>query len=218
MKNPARLVLAVWVLAAAACTQYDKRHVMHISVADQQLLLTDRGEPVATYPISTSKFGLNSREGSYGTPLGRHRVAKKVGGGLPVGAVMKSRRFTGEVLPINAPGRDPIVTRILWLQGLEPGNRNSFSRHIYIHGTPEERNIGLPVSYGCVRMRSRDVIELYNRVGNGARVDIFREPLASRLPKLFPAQQAEATRTDTTSSPAPVATLAGDLPVAPREL
>ena len=204
-------------LLLAACTQYDKRHVMHISVDDQKLLLTDRGEPVATYPISTSKFGLNSREGSYGTPLGRHRVAKKIGGGLPVGAVMKSRRFTGEVLAIDAPGRDPIVTRILWLQGLEPHNRNSFARNIYIHGTPEERNIGLPVSYGCVRMKSRDVIALYNRVGTGARVDIFREPLAVRLPKLFPAQASTPAVTQT-ALPAPATTLAGEMPESPRGL
>ena len=214
-----RLILCAGALLLAACSQYDKRHVMHISVADQRLLLTDRGEPVASYPISTSKFGLNSREGSYGTPVGLHRVAKKIGGGLPVGAVMTSRRFTGEVLPVNAPGRDPIVTRILWLHGLEPHNRNSFVRNIYIHGTPEERNIGLPVSYGCVRMKSRDVIELYNRVGAGARVDIFREPLAARLPKLFPAQATPPSVVTQTAPPSvPTTTLAGDPPDAPRGL
>lgn len=185
--------LAIAILALAGCTQQDNRHVMHISVADQKLLLTDRGVPVSTYPISTSKFGLNSREGSYGTPTGRHRVAKKIGGDLPPGAVLKSRRFTGEILAVDAPGRDPIITRILWLQGLEGGNRNSFTRHIYIHGTPEERNIGLPVSYGCIRMRSRDVITLYNTVGVGARVEIFPEPLATRLPKLHPPATASTT-------------------------
>ena len=163
------------------------------------------------------RFGVNSREGSYGTPVGRHRVAKKIGGGLPVGAVMKSRRFTGEVLPINAPGRDPIVTRILWLQGTDADNRNSFARNIYIHGTPEERNIGLPVSYGCVRMKSRDVIALYDRVGQGARVDIFREPLAVRLPKLFPAPAA--TVAEVAPPPGPDTTvLAGTPPDAPRGL
>jgi lipoprotein-anchoring transpeptidase ErfK/SrfK len=212
-----RLIACASALLLAACSQYDNRHVMHISVADQQLLLADRGEAVAIYPVSTSKFGINSREGSYGTPEGRHRVAKKIGAGLPVGAVMKSRRFTGEVLPINAPGRDPIVTRILWLQGLEPHNRNSFVRNIYIHGTPEERNIGLPVSYGCVRMKSRDVIELYNRVGHGARVDIFREPLAARLPKLFPAP----TPAPAVAQTAPVTErpqLAGPLTESSREL
>jgi lipoprotein-anchoring transpeptidase ErfK/SrfK len=75
-------------------------------------------------------------------------------------------------LPVDAPGRDPIVTRILWLEGLEPQNQRAYDRYIYIHGTPEERNIGRPVSYGCVRMRSQDVIDLYERVGVGARVQI----------------------------------------------
>lgn len=168
----------------AGCAQMDRRHVMHISVADQKMVLTDRGEPVAVYPVSTSKFGLSSRPGSYATPLGAHRVMKKIGDGLPEGAVLKSRRFTGEILPINAPGRDPIVTRILWLRGLEAGNRNSFERLIYIHGTPEERSIGQPASYGCIRMRSGDVVELFDRVGVGAKVDIFTAPLAERFPQM----------------------------------
>jgi lipoprotein-anchoring transpeptidase ErfK/SrfK len=177
----------------SSCTNLDNRHAMYISVADQEMLVTDRGEAVATYPVSTSKFGLSSAPGSYGTPLGRHRVVKKIGGGLPAGAVFKSRRFTGEVLPVDAPGRDPIVTRILWLDGKESRNRNSYGRFIYIHGTPEERNIGQPVSYGCIRMRSRDVIALYDRVGLGAKVDIFPEPLATRFPDLVPSQQAPAS-------------------------
>jgi lipoprotein-anchoring transpeptidase ErfK/SrfK len=198
------------------CTQLDNRHVMHISVADQKMLVTDQGQPVATYHVSTSKFGLSSAPNSYGTPLGKHRVAKKIGHGLPQGAVFKSRRFTGEVLPVDAPGRDPIVTRILWLDGKEPRNRNSFARYIYIHGTPEERNIGQPVSYGCIRMRSRDVVTLFDRVGMGARVEIFREPLAQRLPKLAaPAPPATAGGTPTTTAPT---MLAGDPPAAPREL
>ena len=184
MKLLPRLALLVLFTALAGCARLDNRHVMHISVADQKMLVTDRGRVVAAYPVSTSKYGLSSAPGSYATPLGRHRVAKKIGGGLPQGAVLKSRRFTGEILPVDAPGRDPIVTRILWLRGTESGNRNSFDRLIYIHGTAEEKNIGLPVSYGCVRMRSTDVVALYDRVGVGARVDIFREPLAERLPKL----------------------------------
>ncbi len=198
----------------AGCAQLDNRHVMHISVADQKMLLTDKGEPVATFPVSTSKFGLSSAPGSYGTPLGKHRVVKKIGHGLPSGAVFKSRRFTGEVLPVDAPGRDPIVTRILWLDGNERHNRNSFGRFIYIHGTPEERNIGQPVSYGCIRMRSRDVIALFDRVGVGARVDIFREPLGQRLPKLVPAEPPAM------AGPVaePPTVLAGDPPAGPREL
>ena len=215
MRN--RLLAMAMPLLIAGCSQLDNRHVMHVSVADQRLLLTDQGQPVATYPISTSKFGLSSRPGSYGTPLGKHRVAKKIGHGLPHGAVFKSRRFTGEVLPVDAPGRDPIVTRILWLTGKERHNSNSFGRFIYIHGTPEERNIGLPVSYGCIRMRSRDVVALFERVGTGARVDIFREPLAQRLPKLVPASAPTAPATAESATPAP-ALLAGEKPAEPREL
>jgi lipoprotein-anchoring transpeptidase ErfK/SrfK len=185
-------LVAVVVLTLAGCAQIDRRHVMHVSVGDQKMVVTDRGEPVAVYPISTSKFGLSSRPGSYATPLGAHRVAKKIGGGLPQGAVLKSRRFTGEILPINAPGRDPIVTRVLWLNGIESGNRNSYERLIYIHGTPEERTIGTPASYGCIRMRSRDVVEVFDRVGVGAKVDIFTGPLSERFPQMAPAPAAPA--------------------------
>lgn len=215
------LVISVLSLAAlAGCSQGDKRHVVHISVADQAMVVTDRGKPVATYPVSTSKYGLNSKPNSYGTPLGKHRVAKKLGHGLPLGAVLKSRRFTGEVLPVDAPGRDPIVTRILWLQGRESGNRNSYARLIYIHGTPEERNIGRPVSYGCIRMRSRDVVDLFDRVGVGAKVDIFRGPMAARFPELAPAPQAPPVA-QAAPPPAPAAetaVMAGQPPVSPRGL
>ncbi len=187
---------------------------MHISVADQRMIVTDRGDAVASFPVSTSKYGLSGKPNSYGTPLGKHRVAKKIGHGLPEGAVLKSRRYTGEVLPIDAPGRDPIVTRILWLQGRESRNRNSYARLIYIHGTPEERNIGQPVSYGCIRMRSRDVVALFDRVGVGARVDIFQERMAERFPKLA----AAATPATTSMPPAAPAVMAGQLPDAPRGL
>ena len=86
--------------------------------------------------------------------------------------VFKGRRPTGEVLRPNSPGRDPIVTRILWLRGRESQTRNAYGRYIYIHGTPEERKIGKPASYGCIRMRSRDVARLYNQVGVGAKVKV----------------------------------------------
>lgn len=136
------------------------------------MIVLDDDVPVAAYPVSTSKFGLGDRPGSNQTPVGEFRIRKKIGSGSAPGTVFKNRRPTGEVLPVDAPGRDPIVTRILWLDGLETRNRNAYGRYIYIHGTPEERNIGQPVSYGCIRMRSRDVIELYDRVGAGARVRI----------------------------------------------
>lgn len=195
LRGAALGVAAAAALLLASCAQVDKRHALYVSIADQKMLVTDEGLPVALYPVSTSKFGLSDLPGSYGTPLGRLRVAQKIGDGAPAGAVFKSRRLTGEILPVDAPGRDPIVTRILWLDGMEPHNGNSFQRYIYIHGTPEERNIGSPSSYGCIRMRSRDVIALYERVGLGARVEIFPEPLALRFPVLAgPALQPEASR------------------------
>lgn len=155
----------------------DTRHQMIISAADQKMVLLRDGQPTRTYPVSTSKFGLGDTHGSNTTPLGKLRVRKKIGEDMPAGTVFKSRVPTGEILPVDAPGRDPIVTRILWLEGLEPRNRNTFSRYIYIHGTPEERNIGLPVSYGCVRMKSSDVIELFDIVGEKAQVFITPKPL-----------------------------------------
>jgi lipoprotein-anchoring transpeptidase ErfK/SrfK len=163
--------LCLLALLMSGCAG-DRRHVLVISATEQNMIVLDEGRPVAVYPISTSKFGLGDTPGSSRTPLGKMRIKKKIGDGAPAGAVFKSRKPTGEVLPVNAPGRDPIVTRILWLEGLESRNRNTFDRYIYIHGTPEERNIGQAVSYGCIRMRSQDIIELYDRVGTGARVEV----------------------------------------------
>ena len=174
-------LLAAALLAGCAGLSRDREHDMIVSVPDQQLLLLKRGQPIARYPVSTSKFGLGDRPGSYATPLGRMRVARKIGDGAPPGTVFKDRRPTGEILAVDAPGRDPIVTRILWLEGAERRTANAFRRYIYIHGTPEERNIGRAVSYGCVRMRSRDVIELYNIVGPGADVIVTRRPLEAYL-------------------------------------
>lgn len=149
-----------------------------ISVKDQKLALLEQGRPVAVYPVSTSKFCLGDTPGSFGTPLGHLRIAQKIGDGAAPGTVFKHRRPTGEVLPPNAPGRDPIVTRILRLRGEEDGNSSTWTRHIYIHGTPEEATIGRPASYGCVRMRSGDVIDLFNRVPPGTSVNITK----GRLP------------------------------------
>ena len=157
------------------------------------MALLEDGAPLATYPVSTSKFGLGDFPGSSGTPLGALEVAQKIGGGAPSGAVFKDRRRTGEIVLPDAPGRDPIVSRILWLRGREPQNALAYSRYIYIHGTPEERNIGLPVSYGCIRMRSRDVIELFDIVGNGAQVMIENAPLEALVPGLTPTATRVAT-------------------------
>ena len=115
----------------------------------------------------------------------RHRAGLLEG--TELGTVFKDRRPTGEILVPDAPGRDPIVTRILWLRGRESQNANAYGRYIYIHGTPEERNIGQRASFGCIRMRSRDVIQLYDIVGWGARVTILNEPLEAIVPSLAPA-------------------------------
>lgn len=152
----------------------DVRNKMIVSVRDQKMLLVHDGRPVKTYKVSTSKFGVGDICSSNRTPLGKLEIARKIGDGHCAGSVFKSRRPTGEVIKPNAPGRDPIVSRILWLKGTEQQNRNAFRRFIYIHGTPEERRLGTPASYGCIRMASRDVIDLYNRVGNGADVFIIR--------------------------------------------
>ena len=181
---------AIIALAAACCLSScstggfagigkDNRNKMIVSVADQKMMLVRDGAPVKSYKISTSKFGCGDRPGSNCTPLGRLQVAKKIGCNSPLGSVFKSRRRTGEVLKPNAPGRDPIVTRILWLKGTESRNRNAFKRTIYIHGTPEERRLGRPASYGCIRMGSQDVADLFKRVGHGA--DVFVVPGSIRM-------------------------------------
>ena len=135
------------------------------------------GELVDRYPVSTSKFGTGDNFWSYKTPLGELRVCDKIGEDLPPGAVIHHRSATGEVLPVDAPGRDPIVTRVIWLDGLEPQNQNARSRGIYIHGTPEERTIGMPTSWGCIRMRSRDVIRFFDEIPVGTVVSIIPDKL-----------------------------------------
>jgi hypothetical protein len=166
-------LLLTLALLFSSCATKDKDHRILVSVADQSLELYQKGILIGRYPISTSKFGLGDRPGSRETPLGRMEVAKKIGACAPLGAVFKNRRATGEILVPNAPGRDPIVTRIIWLRGLEPQNRNAFARYIYIHGTPEERYVGRPASFGCIRMRSADVVQVFDTIGLGATVDII---------------------------------------------
>jgi lipoprotein-anchoring transpeptidase ErfK/SrfK len=158
----------------------DTHNKMIVSVRDQKMMLVHDGTPVKTYKISTSKFGVGDGPGSNRTPLGRLQVAKKIGDNAPIGSVFKARRPTGEVLAPNAPGRDPVVTRIMWLTGTESRNQNAFRRTIYIHGTPEECRLGTPASYGCIRMGSRDVADLYKRIGTGADVFVIRGSIQTK--------------------------------------
>jgi lipoprotein-anchoring transpeptidase ErfK/SrfK len=155
---------------------------IEIHSAKQELVLRDdKGRAVKTYPVSTSKFGLGEKNGSFCTPHGAHIVRAKIGAGEPLGAVFVRRRPTGEVwtpqLHERYPGRDWILTRILWLSGCERGrNRlgevDTMRRYIYIHGTPDTAKLGKPGSIGCVRMRNRDVAELFDLVPAYTPVDI----------------------------------------------
>jgi hypothetical protein len=176
-------VSLISVTSAYAVAPLDTSSELIISVRDQKLMLVRNGAKVAIYPVSTSMFGLGDAWGRMTTPLGYLAVEKKIGDNAPVGAVFHNRRLTGEVLQPNTPGRDPITTRIIWLRGLEAQNAHAFQRCIYIHGTPQEKNIGRPASYGCIRMKSSDVAALYTQVPLGAVVQIIPD----RLPKLVKA-------------------------------
>ena len=165
-----------------------------VSVPDQTLAVVDAGVVREKFPVSTSKFGLGDNTNSYATPLGSLEIASKIGGNAPAGTVFKSRRPTGEILRPNAPGRDPIVTRIMWLRGLDRGNARAYSRGIYIHGTPVEAQIGRPVSYGCIRMRSNDVTRLFNTVRVGTKIEISNTNLRGGIALAASKQQARGIR------------------------
>jgi L,D-transpeptidase YbiS len=154
---------------------------IEIDVAKQELRALEGARVLKRYPVSTSKFGLGEKNGSFCTPRGAHIVRAKIGAGEPLGAVFVRRRATGEVwtpeLHERYPGRDWILTRILWLSGCERGrNRlgevDTMRRYIYIHGTPDTAELGKPGSIGCVRMRNRDVAELFDLVPPYTEVEI----------------------------------------------
>lgn len=152
---------------------------IRIDVEHQTLTLVQDGRVVRQYPVSTGANGCGCEAGSYKTPLGWHRIKLKIGDGHPLGAVFVSRRATGEVFSADHrqadPSRDWVLTRILWLDGLERGlNRgegvDTLRRYIYIHGTPDEGMDNPPSSHGCVRMYNPDVADLFARVSVGTRV------------------------------------------------
>lgn len=153
--------------SAAGQTTFSVR----VSVPDQTLELREGDRVVASYPVSTSKFGLGTQPGSYRTPTGRFEIGEMIGADAPAWAVFKARRPTGV---IAAPGgeEDGILSRILWLHGLDPHNANTRDRYVYIHGTNQEALIGTPASHGCVRMRNADVIDFFARVRPGTPVEI----------------------------------------------
>ena len=138
----------------------------------RQVLEILRGETVEqSYPISTSKYGIGFEPGSNKTPVGRFIVGKKIGEGEPAGSVFKSRCPTGEIC-MGGGDDDLVLTRILWLEGVEDANANTWDRYIYIHGTNREDLIGTPASHGCVRMRNADVADLFEKIPEGTPVEI----------------------------------------------
>lgn len=160
---------------------------IRISLSSQALdLYESTCRPVKRYRISSSKNGAGEQNGSYCTPRGRHVIRAKIGAGAPVNTVFVERRPTGEIyspeLAEKFPGRDWILTRILWLSGCETGfNRlgkvDTMRRCIYIHGSPDSVEMGRPGSIGCIRMRNRDIIELFDEVAVGTPVEIIESPL-----------------------------------------
>jgi len=154
---------------------------LEVSLGNQELSLVSGGRVARRYPVSTARKGPGERRDSGCTPRGRHRIRICIGGGCPPGTVFVARRPTGEryteALGRAYPGRDWILTRILWLTGMEPGfNRggecDTLRRFIYIHGTAEEALLGQPVSHGCIRMGNRDILELFEQVSAGTEVHI----------------------------------------------
>jgi lipoprotein-anchoring transpeptidase ErfK/SrfK len=189
MPLPAFLSLALCAgLYLVNCGRLIADPMVVISVPEQKLAIVDNGLRVAQFPVSTSKFGLGDRPRSYATPVGTLEVAGKVGAGARPGTVFKGCRPTGEVLRPNTPGRDPIVTRILRLRGLQATNSRAYGRGIYIHGTPQESRIGRPASYGCIRMRSRDVMAVFDAVPIGTKVQIVTKSL-SRVVRETPSEK-----------------------------
>ena len=154
---------------------------LDISIGTQQLSIIENGHVVKSYPVSTAKNGPGECMGSECTPTGWHRIRAKIGANQPLQTVFSGRRATGEIysadLARQYPQRDWILTRILWLGGLEPG-KNRYGkvdttwRYIYIHGCPDELMKGSPDSHGCIRMRNSDILDLFNRVEAGVRAYI----------------------------------------------
>jgi lipoprotein-anchoring transpeptidase ErfK/SrfK len=164
-----------------------------VSIPEQRLAVVVNDKVYRTYKISTSRYGEGDALGSWCTPTGRLAVATKIGATTPVGGVFQCRRYTGEVLSANAPGRDPIVSRIIWLRGLDYANRNAFHRCIYIHGTPQEDTLGRKASYGCIRMRSSDVVEIFNWITIGTGVAVLDKPISRGVKELADDRRLVAT-------------------------
>lgn len=157
-----------------------ERLAIWVSVERQKLVGIEDNRVAFVYPCSTAERGTGSRENSYKTPLGWHYIDERIGGGAPLGAVFKSRIYQNQVWkPGDATEKDLVLTRIMWLRGMEKGKNagpgiDSHDRYIYIHGTPAEDKIGTPASHGCIRLKNRDVVEVFDKCKAGTRVLITK--------------------------------------------
>jgi len=156
-----------------ASTRQSPRTQIDISLSEQQLTVTQDGETVRSYPISSSQFGIGTEEGSFKTPTGNFRISQKIGGDMPHGTIFRSRVPLGPEDPLPSTD-DLVMSRILWLDGLDDHNANTRDRFIYIHGTKHEDKIGTPASHGCIRMLNADVVELFELVDETTPV-VIRE-------------------------------------------
>lgn len=162
--------------------EHNVKELLFVSIKQQRIYLIRHGHMVTSYPVSTSKFGNGGKANSKKTPLGLHQIENKIGKGVPIRGIIKAGVYIGEEAdlehyPVPIEG-DFVTTRLLWLKGLEPGknlggNVDSYTRRIYIHGTPEEGLIGKPSSHGCIRMTNHEVIELFKLVEKGLHVLIL---------------------------------------------
>ena len=177
--------LAAAFRVCARCGVVPTRHFLSVNIASQKTTLFGRGEmgylPTKVFRCSTSKFGIGEMAGSNKTPRGLHRIARKIGGGWPVGAAFKARQMIGYTWHGLPEAR--ITNRILWLEGLEAGfnrgsNVDSFQRYIYIHGTGDEMTLGRPDSHGCIHLSGNDLLPLYDKLPKGTLVWIASDHLA----------------------------------------
>ena len=188
IKTKAVFIAFLILLFGVECPAQSRANefIITVDVSKQKLFLFkdvpfENLKLIRTYPVSTSKFGVGNEKSSKKTPLGSHFIAEKIGKGAKIGTIFELRKNTGRIAKIYTDitdiKEDLITTRILWLKGIEPGinegkNRDSYSRHIYIHGTPEEGLVGTPASNGCIRMKNKDIIELFDLVPKGTLVAI----------------------------------------------
>lgn len=185
LKNKVFLTIIFFSLLTITCPIQSRvnEFIITINISKQNLFIFKNGKLIKIYLVSTSKYGIGNKKDSKKTPLGTHFIAEKIGEGAKLGTLFESRENTGKIAEIYTDAtdiqKDLITTRILWLKGIEPGVNqgkgiDSYNRYIYIHGTPEEDLIGRPASSGCIRMKNKDIIELFDLVSEGTLVIIHK--------------------------------------------